>query len=567
MTLDAAPDAVPPAGSSRLARLRASLRLLAACLSDRRLRRVLVAFGLFGAAEWARWVGLLVYGYDHSGATGAGLISVIQLVPAALAIPIASSLSDRYERVRVLTLSYLVAGLGTAGSGLAILLEAPFVAVALLAAVGLVGITMIRPTQAALLPQLADTPEELTAANVASGFILSASLFAGPGIASLLLAVSGATSVVLVAGGMLLLGSLIVALTPRSAVYAPGRVAGVRVLGGFRELARNRPAAWLIGLFGAQNVAWGMVDVLIVALALERLGLNSSAVGVLSAALGVGALLGGAATVALVGRQRLAPGLAFGVLCWGFPLLVIGIAGAPAPILIAFAVAGVGVSFFNVATRTLLQRIVPDSMLGRVFGLLESGYMAAWAIGSALAPVALALLGLSWSFVIAGASVPLLMLVSWSQIARSDRDATVPSARELELLRAIEMFRLLPESVLERLARNMSELRASAGSGIIREGEPGDLFYVIDEGRVRVTIDGREVARYGPGGYFGEIALLRDVPRQASVTAEDDARFFVLHRTHFLDAMTGSSSASAEAHREIDRRIGGSPDAFEGEGS
>ena len=565
MTVDAAPDAVPPAGHPRLGRLRASLRLIAVSLSDRRLRRVLVAFAFFGVAEWARWVGLLVYGYDHSGATGAGLISVIQLVPAALAIPIASSLSDRFDRIRVLTLSYLVAGLGTAGGGLAIFLEAPFVVVALLAAVGLVGITMIRPTQAALLPQLADTPEELTAANVASGFILSASLFAGPGIASLLLAASGATSVVLVAGAMLLVGSLVVAFTPRSDVHAPGRVARVRVLGGFGELARNRPAAWLICMFGAQNVAWGMVDVLIVTLAIERLGLNASAVGVLSAALGFGALFGGAATVALVGRQRLAPGLAFGVLCWGLPLLVVGIAGTPAPIIIAFAVAGVGVSFFNVATRTLLQRIVPDGMLGRVFGLLESGYMGAWAIGSALAPLVLALVGLSWSFVIAGASVPLLMLVAWPQITRSDRDATVPSARELELLRAIEMFRLLPESVLERLARNMSELRARAGTRIIGEGDPGDLFYVIDQGTVRVTIDGNEVTRYGPGGYFGEIALLRDVPRQASVSAEGDTRLFVLHRTHFLDAMTGSSSASAEANREIDRRIGGSPDAFGGE--
>jgi MFS family permease len=405
VTLDAAPDAVPPAGASRLGRFRASLRLVVACLSDRRLRRVLVAFGLFGVSEWARWVGLLVYGFHHSGATGAGLISVIQLVPAALAIPITSSLSDRYERARVLSLSYLVAGVGTAGSGLAIFVGAPFVVVALLAAVGLVGITMVRPTQAALLPQLADTPEELTAANVASGFVLSASLFAGPAIASLLLAVSGSTSVVLVAGAMLLLASLVVALVPRSD-RAPVGVSEVRVLGGFGELARNRPAAWLICLFGAQNVAWGMVDVLIVTLAIDRLGLDASAVGILSAALGVGALLGGAATVALVGRQRLAPGLTFGVLCWGLPLLVIGLAGAPAPIIISFAVAGVGVSFFNVATRTLLQRIVPDDMLGRVFGLLESGYMGAWAIGSALAPVALALLGLSWSFVIAGAAVP-----------------------------------------------------------------------------------------------------------------------------------------------------------------
>jgi hypothetical protein len=454
----------------------------------------------------------------------------------------------------VLALGYLVAGAGTGAAGLAIALEGPFAVAAGLAAIGVIGVTMIRPTQAALLPQLVETPEELTAANVSAEFILSASLFTGPAIASLLLAASGAAAVVLVAGGMLLVGGVAVLSLSRRAPTGSPSTERVHVLGGFAELGRNRPAAWLISVYGVQSIAWGLVEVLIVTLAIDRLGLDASAVGMLSAALGVGALAGGVATVSLVGRRRLMTALAFGLSCWSVPLLLVGVAGAPAPVLLLLAAAGIGVSFLAVSINTLLQRIVPDHMLGRVFGLLESGFMGAWAIGSALAPVLLRLLGLGWAFVIAGAAVPLLMLVAWSPVARADREAVVP-VRELEILRAIAMFALLPEPVLERLARNLRPLDAAAGTRVIREGEPGDLFYVVDEGTVRVTKDGVEVARHAAGDYFGEIALLRDVPRQATVTAATDVRLLTLDRVHFLDAMTGSSSAASEADRQIDRRL------------
>jgi len=499
-----------------------------------------------------------VYGFQARGAAGAGLISVIQLVPAALLIPFASFLSDRYDRTRVLALAYLVSGLGTAGAGISIVTEAPFLVAALLAAIGVVGITMIRPTQAALLPQLADSPDELTAANVTSGFILSASLFVGPGIASLLLAIWGASAVVLVAGAMLLAGGVVVAFVPRAAGERPGRPERVRLFGGFAELARNRPAAWLIALFGVQSAAWGMIDVLIVTLVIGGLGLAPSAVGMLSAALGVGAVAGGAATVALVGRRRLAPALAFGVACWGVPLLVVGVAGAPTPVVVLLIVAGIGVSFLSVATRTLLQRIVQEDVLGRVFGLLESVFIGAWALGSAVAPILLARMGLGWSFVVAGVAAPLLALAAWPWLVRADRDAVIP-VRELEILRGIEMFRLLAEWELERLARNLTRVSAPEGTRIIREGDPGDRFYVVDDGRVRVSVGGDEVVAYGPGGYFGEIALLRDVPRQASVDAATDVRLFALDRDRFLDAMTGSGSASSAADREIERRLGKPP--------
>jgi MFS family permease len=307
--------------------VRASLTAFRRVFSNRDLRRLQLAWAGSNVGGWSYTVAIAVYAYQQDGAYAVGLIGLARWIAAGAASPFTGALGDRFPRVRVMVTADLLRAVLLATMALVVVADGSPVVVYAISIVGTVIGTAFRPAQAAIVPGLARTPEELTAANVASGFILSASLFAGPGIASLLLAVSGATAVVLVAGAMLLLGSLVAALVPRRDARAPVRVEGVRVLGGFGELARNWPAAWLICLFGAQNIAWGMVDVFIVTLAIDRLGLNASAVGILSAALGVGALLGGAATVALVGRQRLAPGLAFGVLCWSLPLFVIGIEG------------------------------------------------------------------------------------------------------------------------------------------------------------------------------------------------------------------------------------------------
>ena len=531
-------------------------------LANRRIRAVLVAFALFSSAEWIRWIGLLVYGFDKHGALGSGLISVIQLAPAALVTPFTSSLADRYPRPRVLAVSYLVAGLGTGGAGLGIAMDAPFILVCVLAAVGLCGVTMIRPTQASLMPQLADTPSELTAANVSDSLIAGTSLFVGPAIASAVLALwgantSGATAVVLLAGAMLLAGAAIIALVHRGAGAVRVLREQLNLLRGFRELKRTAGAGMVVTLLGLQAAAWGMLDILVVTLALNKLHIGQTGVGLLSTALGVGALLGGLGTLALVGRQRLAPSFLFGVMLWGVPLVFLGVTGAPLVVVALLAVAGAGLSFLDVSGRTLLQRTVSDEALGRVFGLLESGYMAAWAIGSSVAPLVLRLLGLAWAFVVTGAMVPVVTAVWWRRLSQVDREAPLPGP-ELEILRSIEMFRPLAEPVLERMARNLGEVMLPAGSTVIREGDPGDLFYVIADGEVRVSIAGADVVTYGPGHFFGEIALLRDVPRQATVTAITDVRLLTLERSHFLTAVTGSRSAAVAANTVIDQRLAGS---------
>jgi hypothetical protein len=265
-------------------------------------------------------------------------------------------------------------------------------------------------------------------------------------------------------------------------------------------------------------------------------------------------VIGGVSTVTLVGRRSLAPAFAFGVALWGVSIVVIGLVLAPVPVVAMLAIAGFGLSFLDVSGRTLLQRAVSDEALGRVFGVLESGFMAAWGIGSVLAPVALRVLGARWTFAVAGALLPTVTALRSPRLVRVDDESPLPGP-ELDLIREIDMFRPLPAAVLERLARHLKEVRKPAGATIMREGDPGDLFYVIADGEVSVTKKGVEIARLGAGSYFGEIALLRDVPRTATVTAITDVRLMGLARRYFLEAVTGSTSSTAAADDEVGRRL------------
>jgi MFS family permease len=538
-------------------RVAVSLRLFATALRNPRIRAVLFAFSLFSVAEWARWVALLVYGFDRAGPAGSGLMAVLQLVPAGVVTPFSSSLADRYPRAQVLTWAYLLSGIGDLAAAGALRAGAPFVVVAGFAFVGTTGILMIRPTQSSLMPSLAATPDELTAANVGSTFTEGASLLVGPLLAAGVLLISGPGAMLAVTGLGLVVGGLLITRIPKQRVTAI-RADRVDVFGGYRELWRQRGGGLIVGLLTLQAAVWGMVDVLIVTLAIRELGFGSSGAGLLSACLGVGGLVGGACAVVLVGRRRLAPAFALGIALWSAPLVVIGLFLAPAPTIAMLAVSGAGFSLLDVSGRTLLQRAVPDEMLGRVFGVVESSYMAAWGVGSLVAPALLDLLGIRWTLAAAGCLLPLAAALTWRTLSIVDREAPLPGP-ELDLLREIGMFAALPEAVLEQMTRHLVHVARPAGDTIIREGEAGDLFYVVTDGTVRVTAKGREIARSGPGDYFGEIALLRDVPRTATVSALTDVRLLTLEREHFLRAVTGSESSVASANTEIDRRLGTPP--------
>src|SRR6185312_15249330 len=315
-------------------------RVLVGMLRNHELRRVSLAFIGFNAAEWGVWIAMLVYAYEHGGATTAGLVALVQLVPAALFAPIAATLGDRRRPTRVLAAGYTAQGLAMAATAVVLLAGGPAFLAYGLAAVATTAVTITRPVQSVVLPALARTPEELTAANVACGWIESLSILAAPALAGVLLAAGGAGLVFAVMAGAALAAALLV----RNLTGPPAACGGPVIqetLAGLQAVARETGPRSLVWLLGVEAVAIGALDVLYVVLAVGVLGHGGSVAGYLNAAFGAGGVLGIVATVALVGRRRLAPALLVGLGLWAVALGAIAAFPSTAAAFALLACAGI----------------------------------------------------------------------------------------------------------------------------------------------------------------------------------------------------------------------------------
>lgn len=514
------------------------------------LRRVELAFAGFNAAEWAVWIAMLVFAYHHGGATTAGLVAVVQLAPAAVCAPFASVLADRYRPARVLVWGYAAQAISLGATAAA--MESgvsPLLAYGL-AACASTAVTITRPTQAALLPALARSPEELTATNVVSGLIESASVLVAPALSGILLAVSTPGTVFAAMAVAVAVSALLVAsLRGPAPIGSEMDVLGDAVAG-FRTLGDDRSTAVVVGVLASQYVALGALDILYVVLAIAVLHVGGSGAGYLNAAFGAGGVLGTAATAALVGRRHLASALLAAALVWWLAFVILGISPT---LVLAWAMlmaAGLGRTVLDVAGRTLLQRVGRQASLARIFGVLEGLSMAALAIGSLITPAFVAAFGSQAAIVCVGCILPLAALLGARRLLDADRRATVPIV-ELGLLRTSPLFAPLGGPELEQIARALTPEDYGPGEVVVREGEIGESFYLIGDGKLHVSV-GREMGR---GEGFGEIALLRNVPRTATVTAITPARVYSLAKGPFLEAVTGHPAAHAEAERLASERL------------
>jgi MFS family permease len=524
------------------------------------LRRVLAAFFLFSAAEWAVWIAILVYAFTKGGTTAAGFVALIQLVPAALIAPVGSVMGDRLRRDHALALGYAAQSVTMALVATALWFEAPLAVVYLAAVSSSCAYTLTRPVHYAILPELADTPEELTASNAATSTLEGLAIFVGPLACSALIAPAGPWLVFAVmAGASVLNAAMTVHLSIRhvDVSYRPetSRKVVADAVDGFRELRREPGAATLVALVGAQFVVLGCLDVLFAVMAIDVLGMGQAGAGILASAVGIGGVIGAVGTAVLVGRRRMVPAVGLGILLTGIPLVLVATARIPAWVLLMLAVSGAGKAFFDVSGRTLLQRTVPDDVLARIFGVQEGLAMAGLALGSVAAPVFAAVLGPRGAFVAAGILLPSFGALAWPRLRSLEATAIEPGPR-FTTLSNVPIFRPLAQPVLERLSWQVAEVDVPAGTVLIREGERGDRFSLIERGIVSVTMGGAPVATLGPGDYFGEIALLRNVPRTATVAADSDLSLLTLEREQFVAAVTGSRVATRLANLEADRRLG-----------
>src|SRR5436190_13823042 len=193
------------------ARLSQAASVFATVLASRPLRRMEAAFAGFSVAELATWVAILVFAFQHGGATEAGVLAVVQLVPAAIVAPLAAAFGDRYRRDRFLLYGYVLQGAAMGTTGLLMAWHAAVVAMYAGAVAAAVAVTLTRPAQGSTVPLLVGRPQELVAINVASGAIESASFVIGPATAGLLIAAAGPGLVFLAMAAVVGLSAVLVA--------------------------------------------------------------------------------------------------------------------------------------------------------------------------------------------------------------------------------------------------------------------------------------------------------------------------------------------------------------------
>jgi MFS family permease len=542
-----------------LNRLTEALRAFRGVAGNPGLLRLELAWACSVVGAWAYGIAVVVYAYEQGGARAVGVVGLLRWGIAALASPFAAVLGDRYERRLVMVASDFVRAALIVAAAAAVWSDAEPAFVYALAALVSVAGTPFRPAEAAYTPLLARTPDELSAANVVAAAIESVGIFVGPALGGLLLAWTSAGTVFLATAGTIFVSGLLILGIRGPSVAAradrEGETIAQELLAGARAILRDRKVALLVGLFAAQTFVDGLLGVLIAVIALSFLDAGAAAVGWLNAASGIGGLAGAVVAGALIGRGRLAGDFGLGVLLFGLPLALVPAWRSEGFALLLLAVVGVGNTLADVSGMTLLQRAAPDEVLSRVFGVLEGLLLLTVGLGAIVAPVLLSALGTRGALVVSGLLLPVLVVPAWPVLRRIDRETVVPAGR-LQRLRQVSFLSLLPEPTLEQLAKTVVEEPMSTGDEVVSQGERGDRFYLIESGSVDVFVDGERVTSLGPAEYFGEIALLRDMPRTATVRAREDGLLLTLSHEAFVPAVAGYTPSRASAEAVVGLRLG-----------
>lgn len=509
------------------------------------LKRVGAAWFLVNLAEWAYVTVLLIDGYREHGALAAALVAARFIAGALLGPLLLGLLIGRRPPAILRALSFARAAV-VAAVAVALATHAPLAVLVAIVWTDAVLAAPYRPVQAALLPALATTPQELStiAGSVPASKALAQALGALGG--SLALSVVAGDRVVAVSAVILALSAALIGRLREaaSAVALPAPRAdrgGIRF--GFSMAGRHAGALLLLG--GARALTRGVWTALTVVASIELLHLGSAGVGLLMAAAGVGAAIAIPLSLVFAGRERLAGPGALAFAASGAAIALVGIIARSVPAVALIAVWGVALSLADSISNSAIHRVVDARVLAPSVAALESSKLLLEGIGALVAPVLLALVGIRDALIIAG--LPLLLLVGTTRGGLRAIDLRAARrARPLAALRRAPSFHGMTMLAFESLAARLQPTSVAAGTVIVRQGEQGDRFYLIDSGSVEVTINGFRVAVLRAGGSFGERALLRGAPRSATVRALEDTSLWHLDGSDFIAAATGNEGPSAQ---------------------
>jgi MFS family permease len=527
---------------------------------DPRMRRVLLAYAFGALAEFGTWLAILLVAYGLGGATLTGLASVAMLLPAVLLVPLLASVGDRIPRDRALAITYVLIMLTALATGLLLLAKAPFWVVLLGGAANTVAISLMRPMHFAALPLIARAPGDLVSANATSSLLDGLALFVGSAAAGAAVAWLGAWLALIVGAGLVAVSALLVRGLGLPVARVQDGDGGEEIRAALQGLAalRASPGALaLLALLASSDVVQGSNETLSVVFNDQVLGNDASTAGILFGAAGLGLALGGGLLAGLASRRRLAPLVLAGALVVGGAQVVISQLGALWPVGAVMMLGGLGVAVITTSARTLLQRTTDDAVLARVLAVQEGVSLGGIMVGALIAPPLVAWLGPRGAFVPLGLAVCAIGVASYRALHRLEAGATV-HLREVTLLSRVPFLATLPPYELERLAQSARWVTAEPGEVVVRQGEVGEAYYLVAEGELGVIVDGtRRPHTLVAGDGFGEIALLRRVPRTATVTALSRCSLLVVGSAAFLAAVTGSPQATGLADRASSERLTG----------
>lgn len=518
------------------------------------VQKIVGAFAAVTVGEWVLGTTVAIHAYAVGGALLVGLVG-FRFATAALAGLVTVQFADIYQRERVLTATALTRAATSAIAAGSLALGLPFAIPVLLVWFDAMAGSAYRPAQAALLPTIVRTPSDLTAATAAasnakcSGQLLGALagglLIAGEPVA---LAVSVATLLYLAAA--LTTAAIPATRRPRAPVQLgpPGRLSRLR--DGAIALGGDREAKEIVAYAGLRSLVRGLWMSLGVVAALRLLGLGKAGFGVLMAAGAAGALAGIPLSTLLVGRRRLMPWLAAGLVTCGASVAAIGAIAAGAPAVALMVTWGTGMAISDAAGQALLNRLVPAVSIGSVTGLMESGKLLFEGCGSMIGPLLVLTLGIRDALIASGLATILLVAAGATSFSRIDARG-VGRVEIVELLARVPFFRRLRVDALEGVVAQLQPVAVAAGTAVTVQGTRDDArWYLVEQGELEVVLDGFLVNELARGDGFGELSLLRDTPRAATVRARTDSVLRSLERAAFLTEVAGSDlelNRSAEA--------------------